>query len=106
LAHFAVPITGRHALGSTIAPAPAEPNLVLLFLATLILLAGFEKWTGRQEWWRGLTARVAPRSRGDPLAYTLLVVLFWLFWKAFMYGAALVAPFYVAVFWLNATGRI
>jgi hypothetical protein len=106
LVHFAIPVTGRPVFGLTLAPGVTPPNLVALFIALLIFVAGFEKWTGRQAWGLALAARFAPRTRGDPLVYTLVVVLFWLFWKVFTYGAALMTLAYVLVSWLNATGRI
>ena len=106
LSNLILPVIGRLPADSPAVIHGIGPDLFTLLLAVLIAIAGFEKWTGRCEWALVLATRCAPQTRGDPLAYTLLVVLTWLFWKGFAYGAAIVALFYVGSSLLRATGHL
>lgn len=106
VAHLVLPAAGRLPMGLPWSGRGVEPSLMALLAAVLVSVAGYERWSGRKEWGLVLAARFAPRSRGDPLVYTLLVVCCWLFWKAFPWVVALAAPFYMAFFLLNVTGAI
>jgi hypothetical protein len=97
LSHLILPAIGRLPMNSPSVFQGTGPGVFTLLLAVLIAIAGFEKWTGRREWALVLAIRFAPKTRGDPLAYTLLIVLTWLLSKGFAYGAALVAPLYTAL---------
>jgi hypothetical protein len=105
LSRLIIPAIGRLPANSPAITQAMGSELFTLLLAVLIAIAGFEKWTGRREWALVLATRCAPQTRGDPLAYTLLVVLTWFFWKGFAYSAALVALFHLISSLLRATGR-
>ena len=104
--HLILPAASGPPTGPAWSSHGVKPSLMALLGAVLVSVAGFEKWSGRQEWGLVLASRLAPRSKGDPLVYTLLIVSCWLFWKAFPWVVALVAPVYATLFWLAVKGSL